>query len=492
VYCRAFLLLVLLSAASCASNDDAAPAGPAPAAKARLHRDGRWMVDSFGRVVLSHGVNAVWKVPPYYPPASAAGFVAADADWLAEHGFNSVRAGTLFAGVMPQPDVPDPAFLDGWDRVVQLLAARGIYVLLDFHQDLYNERYAGEGFPDWATDDDGLPMPTSVGFPGNYFTPACSRAFDNFWNDKNGIWDRYRAAWRAVASRWGAQDHLMGYDLINEPWPGTQTATCLSPLGCPVFDDLSLQSLQEHALGGIREVDPDGIVFFEPNVIFNFGAQTNLGLLHAIGDPNIGLSWHKYCLPAALLHAQGFEDIPACPQLHQLVSDNAESAIARIGATTLITEFGASDDLADLDQVVTQADDQLTGWQYWHYKEWADPTTESGASGGQGLFADDTDLSTVKLDKLRVLERAYPQATAGVPLALHFDAATAVFSYRYAPRAAGAPTDIYVPALHYPGGYIVEVSGARIVSSPGARHLLLQNDAAAQEVSVTVHPASGM
>ena len=52
------------------------------------------------------------------------------------------------------------------------------------------------------------------------------------------------------------------------------------------------------------------------------------------------------------------------------------------------------------------------GWTYWAYKRWDDPTT---ADTSQGLFADDSDLSTVKTDKLRQLVRTYPQATAGIP-----------------------------------------------------------------------------
>lgn len=445
------------------------------------------MVDPHGRVVLIHGVNAVWKTPPYAPPAEAHGFLAEDADWLAEHGFNGVRVGTLFVGTMPQRGVIDTVYLDRWDRVIRLLSARRIYTQFDFHQDMYNERYAGEGFPDWATEDDGIPMPVSLGFPANYFTPACSRAFDNFWANRDGVWDHYRDAWRAVALRWRDLDYHAGYDLINEPWPGLEFATCANPFGCPVSDATELQPMQEHVLAGIREIDPDNIVWFEPNVIFNSGAKTNLALTSPIGDANLGLSWHKYCLPAALLHAQGFEDIPGCELLHQLVSDNAEEAIARMQATTLITEFGASDDLADLRQVTRQADDQLTGWMYWHYKEWADPTTESGESGGQGLFADDADLSSVKLAKLKVLSRAYPQATAGVPLEMSFNPDTAEFAYRYAPRIASAPTEIYVPVqLHYPAGYETQVSGARVISVPDSARLLLQNDADAGEVRVVV------
>lgn len=478
----AFAAVLLLG---CGSS--APPAGRTAASPDQLRRDGKFLVDSHGRVVITHGVNAVWKLAPYHPPATAAGFTAADADWLAAHGFNSARIGTLFTGVMPQPGVIDAAYLEHWDRVVQLLASRGIFVLLDFHQDLFSERYGGEGFPDWAVNDDGLPMPVSAGFPGNYFTPACSRAFDNFWANTNGIWDHYRDAWMAVARRWRGQDKLMGYDLINEPWPGIDVYTCMNPAGCPLHDDAKLQALQDHVRAGLRTVDPDNIVWYEPNLIFNSGAQTNLGTLTPISDANLGLSWHKYCLPAALLHAQGANDIPGCDALHQLVSDNAEAAVERLGAASLITEFGASDDLADLEQVTRQADAALTGWQYWHYKEWGDPTTESGESGGQGLFRDDSDLSSIKLEKLRILERTYPQATAGLPLAFSFDPETALFQFRYTPRAARAPTQIHVPAaLHYPQGFAVSVEGARVSSAPGASPLLLENLPGAAEVRVAI------
>ncbi|MBI2383828.1 MAG: cellulase family glycosylhydrolase [Gammaproteobacteria bacterium] len=484
------LAVLMLSAALGACGGSQPPAVPGAAAAGKpmqLRREGRWLVDPQGRVVLTHGMNLVWKLAPYAPPAEAKGFVAADADWLARHGFNSARIGTLFAGVMPEPGRIDAAYLERWDRVVQLLAARGIYTLFDFHQDLYNERYGGEGFPDWATDDDGLPMPFSLGFPGNYFTPACSRAFDNFWDNKNGIWDHYRDAWKAVAARWKDQGYQMGYDLINEPWPGTDVYTCMNPAGCPVHDDRKLQSFQEHVLAGIRQVDPGNVVWLEPHVIFNSGAKTNLGLLRPVADANLGLSWHKYCLPAALLHSQGAQDVPACEQYHQIVNDNAEEAVQRLQSATLITEFGASDDLADLEQVTRQADSQLTGWQYWHYKEWGDPTTESQESGGQGLFRDDADLASVKLDKLRVLERTYPQATAGIPLELSFDPADGEFFYRYQPRPAAAPTEIYVPvALHYPKGYTAEVQGAQVRSAADAPLLLLENVAGATEVTVRV------
>lgn len=492
----AFAALAMLALGACGTGADSEPVearAGGPAHQLRQDAEQRkFLVDGHGRIVITHGVNAVWKRAPYYPPDTLEGFTAADADWLREHGFNSARIGTLFTGVMPERGVLAPAYLEHWDRVVKLLASRQIYVLFDFHQDLYAERYQGEGFPDWATHDDGLPHPVSFGFPGNYFAPACSRAFDNFWANHDRLWDYYREAWKAVAARWRRQDYVMGYDLMNEPWPGSDVYTCMNPAGCPVHDDQELQAMQDHVRRGIREVDPENVVWYEPNVIFNSGAQTHLGALTPIADANLGFSWHKYCLPAALLHAQGATDVPGCDAYHQLVSDNAEATVARLGAASLITEFGATDDLADLRQVTAQADAALTGWQYWHYKEWGDPTTESQESGGQGLFRDDTDLSSIKLEKLRILERTYPQATAGIPLELTFDPDSGEFLYRYRPRAAGAPTEIHVPvSLHYPDGYVLEVSGARLASPAGAARVLLHNEPRATEVQVRIRRIAG-
>ena len=455
----------------------------------QLRQEGRYMVDEQNRIVLLHGMNAVWKLKPYFPPATAEGFTAADADWLRDHGFNTVRLGVIFSGVMPQEGVIDHAYLDSVDRVVQLLASRGIYVLFDFHQDMYNEKFGGEGFPDWAVYDDGVPA-TNIGFPQTYFTPAVSHTFDNLWLNTNGLWDRYAEAWTAVAAKWRNQHHHAGFDLFNEPYPGSQFATCANPAGCPAFDTQYLQKLQERSLAGIRTADPGNIVWFEPNFVFNGGAMTHLGTVDFPDDPNLGFSWHKYCLLGVVLHSQDQEDLPACEQWHQIVSAEAELVVERLHSTTLVTEFGASDDLADLDQVMRQTDAKFVGWQYWQYKNWRDPTTESQESGGQGLFTDDEDPATVKLDKLKVLERPYPQATAGVPVAMEFKPDTATFSYVYTPRCAGAPTDIYVPKLHYPDGYTLQVAGARAISAPNATHVRLENLPDATQVVVQITPAT--
>ena len=445
----------------------AAASRPGPV---RLHRDGHWLVDASGRVVLLHGVNAVWKKAPYAPPATAEGFTSRDADWIAAQGFNTVRLGVIFAGVMPTRGRVDPAYLEKVARVVDLLAKRRVWVLLDFHQDMYNERFAGEGFPAWAVNDNGIPTPTDLGFPGNYFQPSTSRAFDNFYADVDGLADLYAQAWKAVATRFRGTSYVLGYDLMNEPWPGTAFATCANPVGCPVFDGSTLQGVYERSLAAIRTVDRTGLVWIEPNVLFNDGAQTQLGSRGGLDDAALGLSWHQYCTAAGLTHSSGGKAGPDCDVQGELVFSNADAAVGTRWAS-LLTEFGASDDLPDIARITTSADKHLVGWQYWHYKEWGDPTTESETSGGQGLFTKDADLSTLKKAKADILIRPFARAVAGVPSAMSFTGG--VFSFSWLTKRGD--TEVVLPARHFPRGYRVTVTGARVVSRPGAAVLVLRS-----------------
>jgi len=495
------LPLLFCGCDSSGSDNDGQPnAGPSTGASQQLRRDGRWLVDPQGRVVLLHGVNLVWKPAPHYPPDSAEGFRAADADWLADQGFNTARIGTLWVGVAPERDHFDLAYLAHWDRVINLLASRRIWMLFDYHQDMLGPKFQGEGVPEWIVDELTGPTtsvlgPPMFGFPFNYFTPQVSEAFDTLWAAQGSeIWDNFRDSWMLVATRYRNQDYSMGYDLLNEPWAGLEAVSCIAPplVGCPDTDTNELQPFFEHAMAGIRQVDPRNMLWIEAQLLSG-GTGNPTGFTPIAGESQLGYSFHNYCgLTTGLQSAQLPIQLPviepqACEVIDGNVFANARTVAERIGAVELLTEFGATDEPVLLKRVTRLADEQLIGWQYWHYKNWSDPTTQSQGSGAQSMFEDDTDLSTAKLDKLKILSRTFPQYTAGIPVALSFDPDTAEFRYRYTPRAASAPTEIYVPVtLHYPQGYLATVGGATITSQPNAPRLLLQNNTGASEVSVTV------
>jgi endoglycosylceramidase len=484
----AAVLLLCLPSIFCAPAHGAGPAPP-------LGHVGRWITDSQRRVVIVHGLNMVYKRPPYYP--AKVGFGADDAAFLAGHGFNAVRLGVIYKGVEPKPPSAgkrsyNDAYLAQIANTQKTLASRGVFSQVDFHQDLFNEKFQGEGWPDWQVQDDGLPNPRN-GFPNNYLTnPALNRAFDHFWaNDPVGgvkLQDEYAAAWKHVAQTFRGSNWVLGYDVMNEPWPGSGWQTCAQPAGCPQFDQGPLAVMTRKSTAAIRSVDGRHIVWHEPNVIFNFGAQTHLP---AIGT-NSGFSFHDYCLNP------GAED---CPTSEALVFDNADDHAAQTNRALLLSEFGATDDLTEINRIANLADAHMVSWLEWHYCGCDDPTT-SGPGDVQALVKDPSKPprgQNVKYSKLRILDRAYPQAVAGTPEQFQFHPSTGVFNLRYSTKAPAGyrlarsvRTVVFVPHIHYPDGYRVRVTGARVVSPPGSQRLQLERFRGATEVRLGVSPKGAL
>jgi endoglycosylceramidase len=470
-----------------------------------LGHSGRWITDAKGRVVVLHGVNMVYKRPPYYP--AAAGFGADDAAFLQRNGFNVVRLGLIYAGVEPSPGAYDDAYLNRIAATESTLAKHGVFSQLDFHQDMYNERFQGEGWPDWAVQDDGLPNQPQLGFPANYFgMPAVIRAFDHFWANSPGprgvgLQDRYAAAWAHVASRFAKARHTAGFDLLNEPWPGTPWESCLTLNGCPAFDQGVMGPFYRRLFERIRAVERQKLIWYEPNVLFNFSADTNIPPL---GDRSAGFSFHFYCSPG--IAAPPYNTAP-CDQQADHVLSNADKRAAATGDALMLSEFGATDDLATISMNVAQADRHMVSWEYWHYCECQDPTTSG--SGVQSVVVDPSRPpigSNVKQAKLDVLSQPYPQLVAGTPRGWQFDPATRVFRLTYATKSPAGKrfagrkakrsksalrtrqSEIFLGKARYPNGYRASVRGGTIVSKPRSGMLKVIACPGRRAVRVTVGP----
>ncbi len=488
-------IAVGLALAALGAGAVAAPACASP--KPPLDHQGRWLTDKVGRAVILHGFNMVYKVGSYRPEDT--GFGADDARFLRRNGFNTIRLGIIYNGLEPEP--PDSSgtpryrlgYLRSIARTERVLAKRKIFSLLDFHQDLYNERFEGEGWPDWQALDDGLPAEPKNGFPTNYLTmPALQHAFDHFWaNDPAAgvpVQDAYAAAWRKVAKRFAGERYVAGYDLMNEPWPGTPYIGCLNPRGCPEFDAGSLMPFTNRVIDAIRRADTRKLAFYEPNVLFNSAAQTSLGPTR---DARAAFSFHVYCLANG-----GGLTSSSCPVNQATVFDNADEHIERTGDSSLVTEFGASDDLVDTRRVIDLADEHMVGWQYWHYCDCDDPTTSG--PGVQSLVIDPARPprgKNVKRAKLKLLARPFPQAVAGTPSRYSFDPDARRFELAYstaAPNGSTLPrrvqTEIRVPRINFPDGYRAHVEGARITSERNAGVLRLKRDRGAAEATAAIAP----
>jgi endoglycosylceramidase len=461
----------------------------APAHAAPVGHAGRWLTDAQGRVLVPHGLNMVSKLPPYEP--SATGFGADDARFLAQNGFDVVRLGVIFGAVEPQPGVIDTAYLDSIAQTVATLRSNGVLTLIDFHQDQYEERFHGEGFPAWAVQDDGLPHVPDLGFPGNYTgMPAVQHAFDHLWADSPGpggvgLQERYVQAWQAVAQRFASDDGVLGYDLFNEPWPGTQWPKCLAPQGCAPFD-ARLGAFEREVIAAIRSADSRHLVLYEPNVLFNQGFPTRLPRL---GDARAAMSFHDYCLGSNT-------SARVCAQAEDRTLRRADQRAAATGDGLLLTEFGAGKDLVDLAQVAGLADAHRVGWIEWAYCGCGDPTG-SVPPDDEALVVDPSRPprgANVQRRKLAILARPEPRAIAGTPLRWGTDLRRRRFTLAYATRAPrGAHlrtrvTEVSVPRADYPRGYRVRVAGGRVISPAGSRLLRVRAAPGARRVSLTLLP----
>lgn len=459
-----------------------------------LGHAGRWITDAQGRVVTIHGMNYVKKDPTTLPDKTqtldpaADGFGDNDLQWLADNGFNGLRLGIEDYGVEPQPGIYDDTYIGQVAAVARLAASHGVYPLIDFHQDDYSPAFNGNGFPAWMVQDDGLPHQPDVGFPYSQFTmPAMLRAWDHFWandaaSDGTGLQDHFAAAAGHAAAAFAGIEGLLGYEFLNEPWPGSVYATCIVPLvGCPLFD-ATLTQFNHRVAPKIRSADARHLIFAEPNVLFNDGIPTNIGALNV---DNAGFAFHVYCLLAG---ADASSESPGgaqlCPTMEELAFSNADSHVAKTGEALMMTEFGATPDTEVVSRNTASADQHMVSWLWWEYRE------------GTGLSATadppDAKINNAVAD---LLVRAYPQIVAGTPTSWSFDPAGHVFDLAYTTARAGggslpadAETVVFLPSRHYPKGYQVTVTGATVVSQPGATKLELINQPGAKTVTLHVEP----
>jgi endoglycosylceramidase len=464
----------ILIAAMCCSVEitpsSATLSAPTAQPSGLIGHSGRWLVDSTGRVVIPHGVNLVIKEAPFSP--LAAGFDAKDASFVANNGFRLVRLGVLFGALMPEPGKIDFTYLDQIARTVNLLAHDHVYVLLDMHQDEYGPAVGVDGFPKWATLTANAPNP-KLSFPAGYFhSPAVQAAWANFWADAPGpggigLQERYDAALSALATKFKTDDWVLGYDVMNEPWPGPQYATCETDVGCPALEQQLLAPFYTKAARSIRKFDPRHLIFVEPFLTFDYDGNTSLA---GFGSPDNGLSFHPYI----------------AGQIGAGIMSRAVALSSRNGDALLVTEFGATTDTSSLTEFAGGFDAQMMPWIYWSLNQYlvADLHKAPGGSNVPSPAA------------LGALVRPYPLAIAGVPTSFAFDAATRRFSLDYTTRRVtggtfepGTVTDVLVPRSTYPKGYSVSVVGATVRSKPCSSSLTLR--ATGPTVNLTVTPGGG-
>jgi endoglycosylceramidase len=473
-----------------AGPDAASDAAPPPVV---VGHSGRWLLDAQGRVLVVHGVNVVNKLAPY--TAQAWGFDDDDAAFLQANGFNAVRLGVLWEAVEPQPGAYDAAYVAQVRETQQLLASHGIYALLDWHQDEYNEAFGGEGLPAWAVNTGGLtPKSPPDSFPNEYSNdPAQKAAWDNLYKDTPGpggvgLQERLAAAEAYVASQFADDPWVLGYDVINEPSAGSASE--------PAADTSDLGPFEQKLMQSIRTTDARHLVFYEPTTTFALNGIA----LPSFGDPKAGLSFHDYCLEPGSM-SQGLYAVVCGGVLNSsqtsALSHAATASTSNTGLSgdaVLMTEFGSATPFA-VQMVADDADQNMVPWLNWAYCGCGDPTTAIDPKQ-EGIVLDPKQPltgSNVSATALGVLERAYPQAIAGTPTSWKFDATSGAFDLAYTTasppgvaRAPGATTVVFLPPASYPNGYTATVTHGAVVAGAGTSSLVIAADPGASSVTLSV------
>ncbi len=507
-------------------------AGHAPVQGTIRAAGGPFLVDGRGRTVLLHGVNAVYKRPPFvlYPaPGKPWNFTSADASLMARLGFNVVRLGLIWKGLEPgtapanDPSICGPGplhdpgqfnqavlnrYLAKVAQTVALLAKYHIYTLLDMHQDVYNELFDGEGAPNWAVCTGGHP---SIDPPGrwstNYATAAAGAAYGHFWrNDVAGdLQGEYDRVWADVAAYFSKDPWVVGFDPFNEPF-----STSLVKRGDEEFDHMlecfytgrtfvgnpahgapAAACPPDDPLFGLvprlETAAPSKLVFYEPDIFARHGSPNFVGPMNF---PNLVFNVHVYCSLRSGKTGNPTDVAGCAAQEHRALITRSEdrsdlsSSAQPGGPPWFVSEFGASSSTALVRQLTGEMDRSLVGWAYWSWKYYGDPT----GSSSEALLIPDGHLRNT----VRSLSRTYPEAIAGTPEALSFDATNGAFDLTYRPNhAVRAPTVIFVPTgVHYPHGYCTRVTGAAVISKPDSELLQLENSPGAPMVQVTVTAGS--
>ena len=222
------IFLILLAFSSCLSW-------------VKIDNNTKQFVDSQGRVMIFHGVNAVFKIPPFVPIVNHFdannSLSEDDAKNLSKWGINIVRLGIEWAGLLIDNNTLNETYLTLMDQIISTLSNYGIYTLIDNHQDLLSRYFCGEGMPDYIEktltpawqfpkplishiefEPNGYPTLESCmkhEFAEFYFSDKVVKAFQDMYTNNTFIYNQLLKYWDIISKRYANNSNVIGYELIN-------------------------------------------------------------------------------------------------------------------------------------------------------------------------------------------------------------------------------------------------------------------------------------
>jgi len=419
-----------------------------------------------GRTAILRGANlsGKHKWSPYFDFHRREDFVRLRAEW----GLNTIRLLTVWAAVEPAEGQLDAAYLDALAERVAWAEEAGLSVVVDMHQDLYGEGFAGgDGAPRWTCDDAlyAAYVPRTPWFFG-YFDENMTACIDRFWESPR-LRARFVAAWRAVAVRLASSPAVVGFDAMNEPHFGTYSIYD--------FEADRLQPLYEELTRAVREVAPGWVAFLEPGASRNAGIPTGL---KPFGVRDVVYAPHLYDNGAE--GGGGFDEARRAAYLEhaRALGDEARA----LGAALWIGEYGGVAAAAGIgpymDAAYAATGELGAGSSYWEY----------GKNGGYGMLDEN---GAEKPALMAVLVRPAPVRVAGRAVRWAWDDGARRLTLRYRPdRAATLPTEIALPPRLFPNGAAVGCGGCAVELGDGVARLVSAPPGSGDgEVTVTVEPS---
>lgn len=456
---HAFRRFVVATAAALAIS----PAGSA-AASPELRAEGGHFKDAAGRVVLLRGLNVAGnaKVPPFTPASDPAIF-----DPLKSWGMNVVRLLFTWEAYEPTKGAYDQGYLDYYAAAARAAWERGLFVIVDFHQDGFS-RYSiggcGDGFPAWA-----LPPSIPPVTPDN--GPNCDdwsfkmlsddtmkAAWSSFYADETGARTRYIAMLASVAARLDGEPGVIGYDMMNEPWGDEVT---------------EIGPLYEEAAAAIRGASPSAILFVSPRALTSAGQSTNLA---PPSFSNVAYAPHFYDGSVLLFESwSGTEPV-------EPFKDMTGTAKAW-GAPLFLGEFGAPAEATEvggyMNSLYRLLDESFASGAQWVYTPGWTPEAKDGWNAEDLSVVDD-------LGRARPNFRARPYARriAGTPVRLHVtaepDPLKNIVELEWDHDPKTGETEIFVPRDAFFGGAeaAIETEGSDLACSTSGPYVMCSSEVA--------------
>lgn len=428
------------------------------------------ILDAANRQVILRGVNVnslaqYAQDDPELP--TTVPVTDADFDTMAAQGFNVIRLLVSWSQLEPKRGQIDTSYLREIRATVRAAAKRGIYSVIDMHQDAWGPDVATpkgvtcpsgkrpalgwDGAPKWATPTAGANSCIGASREDSDLVRA---AWDRFYSDTDGIQSQLVAVWKRVATTLAAEPGVGGYDLLNEPNDGTD----------PTKTPTALAQFYVRAIAAIRAGEKAAKVEAKP-IFFEYSVNGVAVAPTFSNDPGLVFAPHIY----------GGSIAPVSVEVNWAY---AKSLAAGYQTAIWAGEYGWFEvNATNVERLRTfgvQQDQAMAGGAWWQWRQACGDPHSIGEPGGtpadviiqyqRNRCPDDENLGVI--DEWReVSARPYARATPGLITTLASDGAARTMSLYASGARTGSVLDLWVPGRATPvvtGSSIAGVDATRV------------------------------